>query len=785
MGKRLKKIFAVCCAAAILAATPGMTVLASESREEALENVPEDMSEESSVTALQDDAAVPETTDKTSDEDLSDPDRSVNAQDPQQEDTGDVNDMELTEEEANDSQEEATGWSYVRFSGLKVGTNVTALLFSSSVGTGETFTASHVLTLTSNNGTLYDNWKAIIDDKLEGSFTNWREELTDLYIEETSDKGKLHLRCTSNSAEGTFQNLKQIEHLDLSRVDTSSMSSMDSMFAGCSNLKELDLSGFNTSNVKSMSGMFNDCYALESLDLSSFDTSNVNDMSSMFGYCYGLKSLDVSSFDTSGVLNMDSMFAVCSNLTHIDLTNFNTAKTVHMNYMFVSCYGLNYLDLSSFDMSSAVESPDSGIWKMLDWDNYIETFKTPKKINVDIELPREMYDGKGKAYTSVGPLNKSITLYYPKKLDIQYASISGVSLSYGYSGTPYSPSFKVTLNGKELVSGKDYTYKFQNNLNPGIAKLVITGKGSYFGTKTRTFEIVDCVSEVVSGKTYQLIPKNNSKTAVCAFSGRMVKNTKIYITDRSESEAMKFVAKKNANGTWKFVNAKCELVLAVQQNSSEVGKGVVLYDNTTKPAQNWKLEKKSDNSFAIINSVTGYSIAMSDESAVKGTTLSMAITASTGLQRFYIVETTPVDNSYDGTYSILASKNKKYGVDITAASKADGANVQLYTANGTNAQKFTAMYSGGGYYRLVNKNSGMVLTVKGNTKTSGANVIQSSWAGQSGQRWKIIENDNGTVMLKNVLGTVLHLNGNKIANGTNITAKTEATTGAQKWYLQK
>ena len=94
------------------------------------------------------------------------------------------------------------------------------------------------------------------------------------------------------------------------------------------------------------------------------------------------------------------------------------------------------------------------------------------------------------------------------------------------------------------------------------------------------------------------------------------------------------------------------------------------------------------------------------------------------------------------------------------------------------------MYSGGGYYRLVNVNSGLVVSVKGNTKANGANVIQSRWAGQSGQRWRFVENADGTVTFRNALGTVLHLNGNKTANGTNVLAKTTAATTAQRWCLQ-
>ncbi|MDO4804201.1 MAG: RICIN domain-containing protein, partial [Lachnospiraceae bacterium] len=384
-----------------------------------------------------------------------------------------------------------------------------------------------------------------------------------------------------------------------------------------------------------------------------------------------------------------------------------------------------------------------------------------------------------------GVLYASYEIKLATKKSIEKASVSGVSLSYGYSGKAYVPTVTVKLDGITLMKDKDYTVKYMDNKNPGIATITITGKGEYTGIRIKTFEIVDCVSALVSGKTYQLIPKNNSKTAVCSFSGRMVNNTKVYITNRSNSEAMKFKAVQNKDGTWKFINSKCELALAVHQNSLSTGAGLVLYDQSTKTAQNWKLSKKSDNSFAIINAATGYSIAMSDASAIKGTTLSMAETKSDGLQRFYLAETSEVDAVFDGIYAIKASANKTFALNIAESSKNDGENVNLYTYSNSNVKKYKVIYSGGGYYRIVNMNSGLALTVKGNVNTDGANVIQSYWSAQNGQRWRITENSNGTVTFTNALGTVLHLVSNKTVNGTNIVAKKASTSSAQKWYLEQ
>lgn len=48
---------------------------------------------------------------------------------------------------------------------------------------------------------------------------------------------------------------------------------------------------------------------------------------------------------------------------------------------------------------------------------------------------------------------------------------------------------KITYAGKELDKDS-YTLTYQNNVNVGTAKLIITGLGEFGGTKTVTFKII-------------------------------------------------------------------------------------------------------------------------------------------------------------------------------------------------------------------------------------------------------------------------------------------------------
>ena len=153
------------------------------------------------------------------------------------------------------------------------------------------------------------------------------------------------------NAYGLFEECKNLQSVDVSGLDTSSVAYMGSMFYGCSNLTSVDVSGFDTSNVTNMYGMFNGCSSLTSVDVSGFDTSNVTDMGWMFYGCSSLTSVDVSGFDTSNVTYMSFMFSGCSSLTSVDVSGFDTSNVIDMTGMFALCNSLNWIDVSGFDTS--------------------------------------------------------------------------------------------------------------------------------------------------------------------------------------------------------------------------------------------------------------------------------------------------------------------------------------------------------------------------------------------------------------------------------------------------
>lgn len=135
---------------------------------------------------------------------------------------------------------------------------------------------------------------------------------------------------------------------DVSHLDTSNFTSMDSMFRNCYLLTELDVSHFDTSKVTNMSTMFKGCSALTSLNVSGFDTSKVTNMSAMFKGCSLLTSLNVSEFDTSKVTNMNEVFSA-SRVQKLDLRGWNVENVLTMQHMFEHCNSLATINLTEWN----------------------------------------------------------------------------------------------------------------------------------------------------------------------------------------------------------------------------------------------------------------------------------------------------------------------------------------------------------------------------------------------------------------------------------------------------
>ena len=89
-------------------------------------------------------------------------------------------------------------------------------------------------------------------------------------------------------------------------------------------------------------------------------------------------------------------------------------------------------------------------------------------------------------------------------LTIVGTSLSGADVAavadMTYEGTAVEPKPEVTLNGRTLVLGTDYTLSYRDNVDAGEATLVVSGVGNFEGTVESTFKILPRDVTVAAGK---------------------------------------------------------------------------------------------------------------------------------------------------------------------------------------------------------------------------------------------------------------------------------------------
>jgi hypothetical protein len=92
-----------------------------------------------------------------------------------------------------------------------------------------------------------------------------------------------------------------------------------------------------------------------------------------------------------------------------------------------------------------------------------------------------------------------------------------------------------------------------------------------------------------------------------------------------------------------------------------------------------------------------------------------------------------ISRQNDGYYRVVTPNG--YSLDVLGASANNQANIQVYSDNGTAAQRFQLSKVSDDGYAVLARCSGMGLDVEGASKADGGNVQQYAYSGGSNQRW--------------------------------------------------
>ena len=93
---------------------------------------------------------------------------------------------------------------------------------------------------------------------------------------------------------------------------------------------------------------------------------------------------------------------------------------------------------------------------------------------------------------------------YPQLKALTDLSGCTVTLSadrFGYTGEEIKPGVTVSLEGKTLIEGVDYSVVYQDNIEKGTGKVIVFGEGIYKGSVVRTF-VIEKQKHAISCATY-------------------------------------------------------------------------------------------------------------------------------------------------------------------------------------------------------------------------------------------------------------------------------------------
>ena len=192
---------------------------------------------------------------------------------------------------------------------------------ATSIGTNAkaTFTAStgeiHIYnSKTSSTATIsISSWSSFVKKILDAGTLNAVTTITfDNEVYAPEDPRNL-FKPVISGAGYTFYELTTINNANY--LNTSKVTTMDSMFYFCGKLTSIDISGWDVSKVTTMENMFWECTSLTTVgDLSSWTPSVLTTTEAMFKGCSSLVNFNMSGWRITDECDMYQMFDECSSL---------------------------------------------------------------------------------------------------------------------------------------------------------------------------------------------------------------------------------------------------------------------------------------------------------------------------------------------------------------------------------------------------------------------------------------------------------------------------------------
>ena len=234
---------------------------------------------------------------------------------------------------------------------------------------------------------------------------------------------------------------------------------------------------------------------------------------------------------------------------------------------------------------------------------------------------------------------------------------------------------------------------------------------------------------------YYINVRSKVASSVDIPGGSAADSTAIQLYSGNSSKAQQFTFTRQSDGSYEIVNVNSGKALDVRNGVAENNAIVQQYSRNNSQAQRWFI-RDSGAGYYLQSALGNWVLDLSGGNTANGAAIRLYAPNGTAPQLF-VVSSSDVNIATGVSMIITSVANKKLVTDVTGASTANGARVQLYSSNNTNAQKYRFESIGNGTYKIINASSDKVLDVAGGSTANGAALQQYTSNNTVAQQWTV------------------------------------------------
>ena len=248
-----------------------------------------------------------------------------------------------------------------------------------------------------------------------------------------------------------------------------------------------------------------------------------------------------------------------------------------------------------------------------------------------------------------------------------------------------------------------------------------------------------------------------------------------------------------ADGTYLIVNANSLKALDVKGGSAKSGANVQQWTPNGTDAQIWAVTAQTTGA-QILCSLNNRVLDVAGGKMANKTNVQQWADTDSDAQRWVLTadgSTATYNKKSYPTYVITCVKDTTYALDVAGASTANGANIQIYQANGTKAQRWMlvpvhAMTTGGTYTLVSALDTSLCVDISGGSTANGAKAQVYTRNGTNAQIYEaeVDESSQLVRLYATHSGKVLDANGAS-SNGTRVHQWEKASTESQWWLVER